>query len=121
MFSLNLVSLFTLFAQWASIPNNTKLEVLEKLASSHPDLVMQAFKDLQEPQAQGPLTQEREIVEYLKGNQVVSAIKAIRMWKGVGLKEAQDIVDYVRTGDYFGYVAYEHQTNASNMRDLYNA
>ena len=45
MFSLNLVSLFTLFAQWASIPNNTKLEVLEKLASSHPDLVMQAFKN----------------------------------------------------------------------------
>lgn len=118
---LNLLSLFTLFANWTDIPNLTKLNVLDKLASTHPDLVMQAFKDLSEPQSQGGNTQEREILGYCKTGQLVSAIKAFRTWKGAGLKEAKDVIDYVRTGDGFYNVIYEHEEAASKLRDLYIA
>ena len=121
MFTLNLVSLFTLFASWAGIPNLTKLNVLDKLASTHPDLVMQAFKDLYEPQSQGGTTQQREILGYCKTGQKVSAIKAFREWKGAGLKEAKDVIDYVMSGTGFYNVIYEHEEAANKLRDLYNA
>lgn len=118
---LNLLSLFTLFSTWDSIAALTKLAVLDKLATSHPDVVMQTFKDLYEPKSQGDTTQEREILGYCKSGQLVSAIKAFRSWKGSGLKEAKDVIDYVRTGDGFYNVIYEHEEAASKLRDLYIA
>jgi ribosomal protein L7/L12 len=87
------------------------------ILKSNPDVFAEA---LEAAIAVAPaLPYERNIIDYIRGENMVGAIKELRTASGLGLKEAKDVIDSLRTQlHHIGRLGYRPQSLGEPPLDL---
>ena len=103
------LTLFELFRQFDSLNHKA---ILETLAKMDPEAFQAAVRDT----TRGSSAHQwmKEVMDFLEINNFVSAIKVVRTATGMGLKEAKDVVDMIRSGE-----KPEHTTVAEVSMNVY--